>query len=154
MKYKIYKHTSPTGKVYIGQTSEEKLYRRWQYGAGYKGCPDFYADILETGWNAFTHEVIAETDDQELALLLERNLILQQDPEMIYNTQTNEYTYKRSISGTPKYYVPALDKYYHTYEEIGADLGGLSKQNVAYKIKAGNLEVKILTDDERRAMKG
>ena len=33
--YCVYKHTSPSGKVYIGQTSINPL-DRWQNGKGYK----------------------------------------------------------------------------------------------------------------------
>lgn len=151
MKYKIYKHTSPTGKVYIGQTSEEKPYRRWQYGAGYKGSPEFYADILEAGWNAFTHEILAETDSKVQALLLERLYI--QQSEDTYNKQNNEYTVKTSLSGTPKYYVPLLGSYFHTYAEIGEALGGLSRQNIAYKMKKGILKVEKLSESQRLAFK-
>ena len=31
-KYKIYKHTSPSGKVYIGQTSQDNPVQRWKNG--------------------------------------------------------------------------------------------------------------------------
>lgn len=42
----LYRHTSPSGKVYIGITSRNKAYKRWEYGHGYKGCKAFYNGIL------------------------------------------------------------------------------------------------------------
>ena len=40
----IYKHTSPKGKVYIGQTKQKPVEKRWQGGRGYKNNPEFWAD--------------------------------------------------------------------------------------------------------------
>lgn len=54
----IYKHTSPKGKVYIGQTKQKPVEKRWQGGRGYKNNPEFWADIQKYGWDAFKHEVI------------------------------------------------------------------------------------------------
>ena len=58
--YRIYKHTSPNRKVYIGVTREENLNRRWQNGKGYESCPLFWNAIQKYGWDNFTHEVIEE----------------------------------------------------------------------------------------------
>ena len=33
--YTVYKHTSPSGKVYIGITGK-KVEERWEYGYGYR----------------------------------------------------------------------------------------------------------------------
>lgn len=40
-KYCIYRHTCPSGKVYIGQT-KKKPRDRWANGRGYIGSPKFY----------------------------------------------------------------------------------------------------------------
>ena len=42
--YKVYKHTSPNGKVYIGITCND-VRDRWQYGNGYAKQPLFYNAI-------------------------------------------------------------------------------------------------------------
>lgn len=75
MTYTVYKHTGPTGKVYIGVTCLP-LAKRWGLaGQGYKRNPRFWADILRLGWDAFTHEILAEgltkqeADRQEVALI-------------------------------------------------------------------------------------
>lgn len=55
MEIYIYKHTSPSGKCYIGQTSVPK--NRWKPSA-YKQCVKFYHAIQKYGWDNFTHEII------------------------------------------------------------------------------------------------
>lgn len=57
--YCLYKHTGPTGLVYIGIT-KQRLEDRWKNGKGYIDCPKFFHAIQKYGWDAFTHEVIAE----------------------------------------------------------------------------------------------
>lgn len=56
--YCIYKHTSPSGKVYIGATSQRPA-KRWGGGSGYVSNPYFAQDIQKYGWAAFTHEILA-----------------------------------------------------------------------------------------------
>lgn len=55
--YKIYKHTSPNGKCYIGITKQE-LTERWRGGDGYRNCTAFYRAIEKYGWDNIEHEVI------------------------------------------------------------------------------------------------
>jgi hypothetical protein len=46
MAYKIYIHRNKiNGKVYIGQTSEDDINRRFKGGSGYKSSPHFYYAI-------------------------------------------------------------------------------------------------------------
>lgn len=72
----IYKHTSPTGKSYIGQTTE--INRRWS-PMRYEGCKKFFYAIMMHGWNNFTHEILAECETQEEADALEKQFIVQYD---------------------------------------------------------------------------
>ena len=59
MRWLIYKHTSPSGKIYIGQTMQVNPQVRWQYGNGYKAHNTiFYQAIKKYGWHNFTHEII------------------------------------------------------------------------------------------------
>jgi group I intron endonuclease len=59
MSYCIYKHTSPSGKSYIGQTNNYK--RRCRQHRSITGnCLFFNSAIKKYGWDKFTHEVIAE----------------------------------------------------------------------------------------------
>lgn len=79
--YKVYKHTFPNGKVYIGITSKKNVKERWgENGKYYKG-QFVYRAIRKYGWNNIKHEVLFEdlTKDQaeqkeiELIALYESN---------------------------------------------------------------------------------
>ena len=69
----IYKHTSPSGKVYIGQTCQ-KPENRWNNGKGYKSGY-FYCAIKKYGWNNIKHEVLFTGLDQLNADIIEEDLI-------------------------------------------------------------------------------
>lgn len=57
-KYCVYKHTSPSGKCYIGITCLNPI-RRWgRYGQKYWECKKFYHAILKYGWDNFQHEIL------------------------------------------------------------------------------------------------
>lgn len=80
-KYKVYKHTFPNGKIYIGITSKVSIEQRWgENGKYYKG-QFVYNAIKKYGWNNIKHEVLFEdlTKDQaeqkeiELIALCESN---------------------------------------------------------------------------------
>ena len=74
MSYVLYRHTSPSGKMYIGITSTTPE-RRWRNGAGYKGCPAFYNAINKYGWENIEHEVLLTDLDRETAEKREREYI-------------------------------------------------------------------------------
>ena len=57
MKYCVYRHTSPSGKVYIGQTCLKPEYR-WRNGKGYKTQILFYRAIKKYGWDNISHQII------------------------------------------------------------------------------------------------
>lgn len=64
----IYIHTNKIdGKVYIGQTSQTDLTRRWCGGHGYKHCDYFQNAIKKYGWNGFNHEILETGLTQEQA---------------------------------------------------------------------------------------
>lgn len=69
----IYKHTSPSGKVYIGQTCQ-KPENRWNDGKGYKSGY-FYCAIKKYGWENIQHEVLFTGLDQLNADIIEEDLI-------------------------------------------------------------------------------
>jgi len=72
--YIVYKHTSPSGKVYIGITSKDNPNHRWQNGKGYKGKHFYYA-VKKYGWENIKHEVLYEGLSQEEAKQKEIELI-------------------------------------------------------------------------------
>lgn len=73
-KWTLYRHTSPSGKVYIGITSKPVTYR-WQNGKGYKLCKLFYRAIQKYGWDNIEHEVLFEGLSKQKAEQLEIAII-------------------------------------------------------------------------------
>lgn len=72
--YTVYKHTGPTGKVYIGITSKRPE-KRWDNGNGYKHCPHMAAAVKKYGWENIRHEILATGLTKEEAETMEVKLI-------------------------------------------------------------------------------
>lgn len=88
--YCVYKHTSPSGKVYIGITKKKATYR-WANGLGYKTSPHFWNAIQKYGWKNFSHEILVDGISREEACAEERRLIAELnaiDPAYGYNQKT------------------------------------------------------------------
>lgn len=89
-KYTVYKHTTPSGKVYIGIT-ERKPEKRWDNGNGYKNNKHFYRAILKYDWKNIKHEIVENGLTKEQACNLEIELIAKYDatnPRKGYNHST------------------------------------------------------------------
>lgn len=93
MEYTVYKHTGPTGKVYIGITATT-VARRWDNGRGYRTNPYFWHSIQKYGWDSFSHEIIATGLTEEDACELERELIAK------YRSSEFEFGYNQDLGGT------------------------------------------------------
>lgn len=73
--YIVYRHISPSNKVYIGITSKSAKVR-WNNGYGYqRHQPLFWNAILKYGWDNFEHEVIFKDLTKLDAKLIEIDLI-------------------------------------------------------------------------------
>lgn len=72
--YIVYKHTSPSNKVYIGITSKD-VRQRWCNGFGYQTQLYFFRAIVKYGWINFKHEILYEGLNEEDAKLKEIELI-------------------------------------------------------------------------------
>lgn len=72
--YCLYKHISPSGKVYVGITSQNPS-RRWSNGRGYKKNKFFFNAIKKYGWDNFQHYVLFENLSKSTAILLEKAFI-------------------------------------------------------------------------------
>jgi len=72
--YSVYKHTTPSGKIYIGITSKD-IKKRWLNGRGYRKNDHFWNAIKKYGWDNIKHEVIAEGLTKEEACRLEQMYI-------------------------------------------------------------------------------
>lgn len=83
--YCVYKHTSPSGKSYIGMTCKQPPELRWSNGNGYKRHhPHFWNAICKYGWDNFTHEILFNGLTRQQACDKEKEMIA------MYNT-TNPY---------------------------------------------------------------
>ena len=91
-KYTVYKHTSPSGKVYIGITSIG-VARRWQNGNGYKTQPVFHRAIIKYGWKNIKHEILLDNISEEEAKLKEKEYI------SFYNSNNPSGGYNRTAGG-------------------------------------------------------
>ncbi len=90
--YCVYKHTSPSGKVYIGITCQNPT-KRWSGGRGYQHNDYFYRAILKYGWENFTHEILFDGLSKEEACSREMELI------KLYDSTDPSKGYNISIGG-------------------------------------------------------
>ena len=92
-KFKVYKYTSPSGKVYIGQTCQT-LNSRASQGEGQRESPRFYNAIKKYGFENFTVEILADNLTKEEADRLEVFYI------SFFNSINPEYGYNLSSGGS------------------------------------------------------
>lgn len=90
-KYTVYKHTTPSGKVYIGITSRDPKVR-WANGHGYSN-PYFKAAIIKYGWDNIDHDILYTGLNKEEAESKERELIA------FYRSAEREYGYNITLGG-------------------------------------------------------
>lgn len=90
--YKVYKHTSPSNKVYIGITSQP-IKARWGYGSHYHHNAYLTSAIKKYGWDNFKHEILYEGLTKEEACNKEIELIA------LYKSNDRRYGYNQSSCG-------------------------------------------------------
>ena len=96
--YIVYKHTSPSGKVYIGITRQQPE-QRWQGGLGYRHNEYFFRAILKYGWDNFAHEILLSGLDKNTACAAEVALIAayrSNDKSRGYNITNGGETFRHS----------------------------------------------------------
>lgn len=74
MGYKVYVHTFPNGKKYVGITKQQ-VERRWRDGKAYKENKRMWNAIKKYGWQNIKHEVIADGLSADEAASIEIQLI-------------------------------------------------------------------------------
>lgn len=131
--YIVYKHTTPSNKVYIGITCLGTK-RRWQGGNNYKSSTYFYNAINKYGWENIKHEVLYEGLTREQAENTEIKLINKYKSNNCkygYNIQSGGHLPKMSEETKRKISIANRGKKYkprrkHTIEE---------KQAISNKLK-------------------
>lgn len=92
MRYYVYKHTSPSGKIYIGITQQRPT-KRWGSGCNYDYNDHFINAIRKYGWQNFTHEILCEGLSREEARAKEIELIA------LYDSTNRDKGYNVSPGG-------------------------------------------------------
>lgn len=90
--YKVYKHTFPNGKVYIGITFRD-VKKRWGNGNNYKNNRYIDNAIKKYGWDNIKHEVLFDGLSKEDAEKKEIELIQH------YKSNNQEYGYNITNGG-------------------------------------------------------
>ena len=83
----VYKHTTPSGKVYIGITSKP-VNDRWLNGRGYVRNDHFWRAIKKYGWANINHEILETALSREEAANAEKRYIKEfrsNEPQYGYN---------------------------------------------------------------------
>lgn len=94
----VYKHTSPSGKVYIGIA--QNVRHRWRgNGNGYKGSTRIWSAIQKYGWDNFQHEILYEHLSRDEACQKEIELIAKYkstNPRYGYNLESGGHIFTHS----------------------------------------------------------
>lgn len=95
--YVVYKHTSPSDKVYIGITCQNPPEKRWKNGNAYKYNKHFYNAIQKYGgWDSFKHEILFKNLTKEEAEEKEIELIA------FYKSNQSDFGYNIANGGNCK----------------------------------------------------
>lgn len=145
----VYMHKTPSNKIYIGITSQNKINRRWQNGYGYRNNKHFFNAILKYGWDNIKHEILYTGLSKEDACKIEIELISK------YKSNLIKYGYNQTIGGEKPYLGTKLS--YETREKIRqAHLGMKRTKASIEKTRLGNLgkhcpeELKKILSDTRK----
>jgi len=93
----VYRHISPSGKSYIGETKFDSWEKRATGSPliAYENCHKFYAAIVKYGWENFEHEILERNlDSKEERLRAENKWIAH------YDSQRSGYNLRGDTEGT------------------------------------------------------
>lgn len=146
--YKVYKHTFPNGKIYIGVT-KNSVFRRWINGKGYSS-QYVYRAINKYGWKNIRHDILFENLTKEQAEQKEIELIAfykSNQTEFGYNI-ANGGDYAGSVSEETKKKLSKLKKGKRLTEETKqklrlVNLGRKASEETKQKLRIKNLGKKL-----------
>lgn len=97
----VYKYTSPSGKSYIGQTTQSLSDRARFMGEGYKKCTVFYRAIQKYGWDNFSQEILEKIECEDALALKKKLDELEQHYILQFNSLTpNGYNIRQGGEGS------------------------------------------------------
>lgn len=132
MGYKVYMHTAPNGKIYIGITCQ-KLYQRFQNGNGYRKSPRFSGAIKKYGWENIKHEVLFDNLTKEEAEKKEIELI------SLYKSNDRRYGYNIANGGNTVGTLSQETKEKLATAQRGRSASTEARQKMSYSHKRENL---------------
>ena len=131
----IYKYTSPSGKIYIGQTANEKqrIYQHHCHSKTYK--THFYTAVRKYGWEQMKYEVILSFRSDDVSRMkiildtLERHYIRK------YKSNNRQYGYNQTGGGLGTLgRIPWMKGKHHTAESKQMNrekhIGKVSKKRI------------------------
>lgn len=140
--YKIYRHTFPNGKVYIGITYRN-VDARWQGGNGYKTQSPMRRAISKYGWDNICHDILfdgmteQEAKDKEIELIAE------------YKSNNSEFGYNLTAGGDGSRGLP------HTQQQRSKNSESHKRENLSDETRQKMSEAakgKIVSEETRRKM--
>lgn len=137
ISYKVYVHINKiNGKLYIGQTSEDDLSRRFgKNGQYYHNSSYFYHAIQKYGWDNFEHILLIDNLDLEMANIIEEELIKKyksNDHHFGYNLKSGGHNSNHSQRTKDKISKAHVGKF-------TGSMNGRSKRICQYDIKTKKL---------------
>lgn len=142
-RYKVYKYTSPSNKVYIGQTCKTLRQRAKSDGSGYMHCSHFYNAIKKYGIDNFQCEILKSKLTLQEANYWECYYIKKYnstDPQYGYNI-TDGGSQARKLSDEGKLKISNYMKKNNP----------MKNPEIAYKVSLQN-KGRILSDEIREKM--
>ena len=157
-KYCVYRHTSPSGKVYIGIT-KQTVDKRWKKGFGYQSSPHFWNAIQKYGWDNFLHDILFDELSADEACSIEQKLISEYDstnPKYGYNEMSGGQIGSLHNDSVRKKLSVLRKQYYEEHPEERKVLaerarGRVWSEESKKKLSASKKGIPIPVDDEWRA---
>lgn len=110
--FKVYMHTSPNNKRYIGITCQRPIKRWGGNGCGYVGNEYFWRAIQKYGWDNFQHEILFECLTKEEAEQKEIELIA------YYDTTNSSKGYNMTAGGGYNFNIALMPVKQYTLDGI------------------------------------
>ena len=136
--YKVYKYTSPSKKIYIGQTYRTLDQRAGKNGINYKQCPKFYNAILKYGFENFKREILKDN------LNLKQANYYQQYYIKVFKSNQPDYGYNLT-SGGDNPIINDQTRQKHRLAKLGTHLSEETKEKIS-KSNTG----KIFTEQHKK----
>ena len=92
LRYCLYAHRFPNGKIYFGITSQNPKYR-WKNGNGYSQSSRMKNALAKYGWDNVEHLILATRMDKKKAEFQEIRMI------RLFNTNNDKFGYNDCLGG-------------------------------------------------------